>query len=535
MFRTRLTIALAVLAAAAVLQGAAAVWSIGQAETQVLRGRVASDIQLGFAELAGNKQRLKIWLARKQFDGEADASVRDHLLAEMQRNLSELDALAQRAVALDDTPTGRTRQAQRHDALAVLHRSVDELATSLRGSAPLGDARDARDAWAAAAALFDISDGRDLRSLLAESVAREAQAVAEKRAAADRSLAWLRGLWLATAATIALAALLLSAHFTRGLRRPLEALHAGANALRRGELAHRIPLTGRDEFAAVAEGMNLMAAELAEHRQREADARQGLEAQVQSRTAELQQALQALTQADTRRRQLFADISHELRTPTTVIRGEAEITLRGGDKPAEDYRAALGRIVDTSRQLGLVIDDLLTMARSDTDALALQRTPLDLSTPLAEALDQAAALAHERGVQVQPAPLPEGPLPLLGDAQRLRQLLLVVLDNAVRYSRTGGVVRTRVLRLPGPQPRCQVEVVDNGIGIAADELPHVFDRNFRGRQARSHRADGSGLGLAIGQALARAHGGELQVASRPGQGTTVTLSLPLRAGIGSPA
>jgi signal transduction histidine kinase len=118
---------------------------------------------------------------------------------------------------------------------------------------------------------------------------------------------------------------------------------------------------------------------------------------VAARTAELKGALQALRQADARRRQLFADISHELRTPTTAIRGEAEITLRGRDREAAEYRAALQRIVETSRQLGAVIDDLLAMARSDIDALALARRPIDLAEPLAEALAQAAPLAAERG------------------------------------------------------------------------------------------------------------------------------------------
>jgi signal transduction histidine kinase len=157
--------------------------------------------------------------------------------------------------------------------------------------------------------------------------------------------------------------------------------------------------------------------------------------------------------------------------------------------------------------------------------------------PLDEALEQARALAHERSVQVQADP-PGEALPLLGDPQRLRQLLTVLLDNAVRYSHAGGSVRARVRRVADAKGTAQAElqVADDGIGIPADELPHVFDRNFRGERARRHRADGSGLGLAIGAALARAHGGEIRIDSRSGAGTTVTLCLPLLSqGAAAPA
>jgi signal transduction histidine kinase len=328
------------------------------------------------------------------------------------------------------------------------------------------------------------------------------------------------------AATLAVLAVAAALHFTRALRRPLDLLSDGALRLRQGQLQHRIPLEGADEFSAVARSVNAMAVELEQHRAREAAQRQQLEAQVDARTAELREALQALGQADLRRRQLFADVSHELRTPTTAIRGEAEITLRGADRPAEDYKAALRRIVDTARQLATVIDDLLAMARSDIDALSLVKRPLDLADPVRDALLQAAALGAARGVKLQADALPAGRCGVLGDAQRLRQLLLILLDNAVRYSPDGAEVRLRLLPAEAGSPHCCVEVADDGIGIAAHELPQVFERHFRGEAARRQRPDGSGLGLAIAQALARAHGGQVTLSSTPGQGTVARLLLP---------
>jgi two-component system OmpR family sensor kinase len=245
----------------------------------------------------------------------------------------------------------------------------------------------------------------------------------------------------------------------------------------------------------------------------------------------LHEANQSLQQTDTRRRQLLADISHELRTPTTAIRGEAEITLRGGERPAEQYREALQRIVATSRQLGSVIDDLLAMARSDMETLSIVHQCVDLSEPLAAALAQALALAGERHIQIDAQAMPVHDVQVMGDAQRLSQLLLLLLDNAVRYSHPAGSVSLRWWRSEEAAPTLVLQVIDQGIGIPAEELHQVFDRHFRGRTARLHRAAGSGLGLPIAKALALAHGGSLTLESpsdeATGQGTRVELRLPL--------
>lgn len=527
MFGRRLTWALVFLAAAAVAECGLALWSLGVAWQQVLRVRVASDIQLGFSQLATDKQRLRLWAAQRQFDAGAELPALQALVLSMRTTLDRLDGLAAQAVAMDDRPSVRERQLQRRDALVVLRSSVEALAPLLAAMAPgAGDASSARQ-WAAANQSFDQADGRDLRRLLAESVAREDEAVREKRADTNRAMARMRLLWLSAAGTLGALALVLAVYFARALRRPLAALRDAALALQRGDLAHRIDLPGRDEFALLAGSVNTMAGELSRHREREAQLRHELERQVDERTLALSEALQALQTAEERRRRLFADISHELRTPTTVIRGEAEVTLRGRDKPLDEYQGALRRIADTARQLGLVIDDLLAVARSDIDTLAIQHAPLDFAQPFARAVEQAQALAAGQGVRLLPGTLPEQPLMLQGDAQRLRQLLVVLLDNAVRYSHRGGEVRTAVELASEAAPHLTVRVEDEGIGIDAEEATHAFEHRWRSERARRHRADGSGLGLTLARALARSHGGDIALAPRPGGGTIATLTLPL--------
>lgn len=529
MFRRRLTLSLGLLAAVAVLQGLGAAAALRVAEQQVERGRVASDIRTAFVELSATKQRLRNWVAQRQQGAGADPQVREALQRDMRGTLERLQTLSARAIELDDSAATGSEHLRRQDAMAVLATSVSELEQAVDAAEPLAPGADAQQAWLALTAVFDRSQGRDVRQLIADSLAREAAAVARERTAADTTLAWMRGFWLAMALTLALLATAAAAYFARALRRPLDHLSAGALALQQGQLQHRVPLDGVDEFSAVARSMNTLAAELEVHRAREAQARQRLEEQVAERTAALREALDALRDTDARRRQLFADISHELRTPTTAIRGEAEITLRGADRPADDYKAALRRIVDTAGQLAAVINDLLAMARSDIDSLSLVKRPVDLAEPVRDALLQAQALAVARGVGLHADEPPAGRCVVLGDAQRLRQLLLILLDNAVRYSHEGGEVRVALTGRAddgdGP-PTWVVEVRDQGIGIAPHELPQVFERHFRGQDARRQRPEGSGLGLPIAQSLARAHGGRIEVLPGVGRGTVARLTLP---------
>ena len=529
MFRRKLTIALLFLAAAAVLEGVVAVWALSVAERHVQRGRVASDIHLSFVELSATKQRLRTWVSQAKLGATVDISQRERLLSDLQKTLQRLQALSARAVMLDDTDVTRLVHVSRQDSIAVLERSFKQFTRTVENVAPLEPGTDARDAWQALSQLFDISDGRDLREIIASGIARETETVARERQAADSALKWMRILWLSAAATIALAAVLLATYFTRALRRPLDNLSHGALALERGELNNRIEVVGSDEFSAVAHSLNSMAAELSAHQLREAKTRHELEELVNARTAELQAALEAMQDMDSRRRQLFADISHELRTPTTIIRGEAEITLRGNSHNLVEYKTALQRIVDTARHLGLVIDDLLTMTRSDTDALALKRQPHDLMESLNKAIEQARILAHERNVRLHAPARPQLLTYVLGDGQRLRQMFVALLDNAVRYSRPGGEVKVEICRAMSNEnvPQCEIRVIDHGIGIPEAELARVFDRNFRGESARLFRADGSGLGLSIAKWLAKAHGGDVAIKSVPDLGTTAILRLPL--------
>ena len=539
MFRRQLSGVLLFLAACIVLQGVGAVFALREAERQVVRGRLASDIHQGFVQLSATKQHLRSWVTQHKIGAGGNPAERDALLQQMQRCLGELALLAQTSAALGLDGRDSEEHLARTDAVQVLGQNVHALGQALAQVKTLPADMPARMGWDTLSEVFEKSEGRDLRELIAQSIQRESAAMQRERQAADATLARIRWLWVGMALSLALLALGATVYFARALRRPIDELVRGAHMLRQGQLQYRVPLDDQDEFSDVARSMNAMAAALEKHQQQETEHRQRLESQVRERTSALHEANQSLQQTDTRRRQLLADISHELRTPTTAIRGEAEITLRGGERPAAQYREALQRIVATSRQLGSVIDDLLAMARSDMETLSMVPKRVDLSKPLADALAQAQALAGERHIQIDAQAMPAQAVHIMGDAQRLCQLLLLLLDNAVRYSHPAGCVSLRWWRSDEESPTLVLQVIDHGIGIPAEELHQVFDRHFRGRTARLHRAAGSGLGLPIAKALAQAHGGSLTLESpadeATGQGTRVQLRLPLLPERPSPA
>jgi DNA-binding response OmpR family regulator/signal transduction histidine kinase len=265
------------------------------------------------------------------------------------------------------------------------------------------------------------------------------------------------------------AAVVMALSLSRRLQQPLDRLLAGTQALQAGALDHRIATGSRDEFDHVAQSFNAMARELQSHRAAADAARHDLEVAVHDRTRELSAAHDTLKQLDERRRQLFADLGHELRTPATAIRGEAEIALRGKDKPTAEYRQALGRVISGIDQMTGLIHDLMLIAKAEADQLVMKPTSTDLPALLAEAVDQARTLGAAHRVDVQ--------------LDRLGQAVMIVLDNAVRYSPEGASVAVSLRTDPSV---ATIVVSDAGIGIDADELPHVFERFVRGQRARAH-------------------------------------------------
>jgi len=220
-------------------------------------------------------------------------------------------------------------------------------------------------------------------------------------------------------------------------------------------------------------------------------------------------------------RQFSADASHELRTPLTVIKGEAELALRR-PRPAEDYRLVLESTLEEIDRMTRIVDELLFLSRTDLGEVAIESLPVRLDTLVEDIRRQTAVLGQEHGVQVTVGSV--DPAPVLGDELRLRELLLNLVDNAVKYSRPGGKVEIALVR---ESATARLSVTDQGIGIDPEELGRIFDRFYRTDAARAHAKKGTGLGLSICKWIAEAHHGRIEVQSTVGQGSRFTVVLPL--------
>jgi len=308
---------------------------------------------------------------------------------------------------------------------------------------------------------------------------------------AMRRFAW----WLTGAGLVVLAIGLGGGWLVVGRAiRPVEAISDAARRISAGSLAERIPV-------------------------KEADSELGRLAEV------LNSTFARLEAAFDQQRRFTADASHELRTPIAVLLSETQLAL-ARERTADEYRETIAACQDTAQQMRRLTESLLALSRFDAGQEVMRRESFDLADLTREGADSVLPLARGRRVRLG---LALDPAPVIGDPDRLRQVVVNLLTNAIHYNREGGEVAVATRAANG---RAHLHVADSGIGIPAEQLPHVFDRFFRGDPARARARGRTGLGLAICKAIVEAHHGRLEVTSEPGAGSTFEATLPA-AGSGS--
>jgi heavy metal sensor kinase len=226
-------------------------------------------------------------------------------------------------------------------------------------------------------------------------------------------------------------------------------------------------------------------------------------------------------------RQFSADASHELKTPLTSIRGEAEVALLEERTPGQ-YRKTLQSIVDEVERMSAIVENLLLLARADAEQVTIRKDILLLEDVVLRVYEQMEPIARRKHVQLDLGEMAS--VEVAGDPLWLGQILTNLVNNAVKYTPQGGTVTISMVE-NAHRGSASVAVSDTGRGISAEHLPHIFDRFYRVDSGRSRDVGGVGLGLNIAQWAADAHGGEITVESEVGKGTTFTLKLPLRSSV----
>ena len=232
-----------------------------------------------------------------------------------------------------------------------------------------------------------------------------------------------------------------------------------------------------------------------------------------------ERALVPIRDAMRRQREFAADASHELRTPLALVRASIEHLRRHGDKPVAEVGAALDDIDTGAQRLTALVNDLLTLARTDSGAIELDRSAMDLGEVALDAAGDLAAAARAAGVEVE---VDAEPVPITGDVARLRQLIVILLDNAIRHASAAGGLRVE-MAVRGVDGEAILTVDDDGRGLRPEDVTRVFDRFWRAPDAPP---GGTGLGLAIGRWIVERHGGTISAANRPTGGARFEVRLP---------
>ncbi|MEN6412038.1 MAG: HAMP domain-containing sensor histidine kinase [Veillonellales bacterium] len=224
-----------------------------------------------------------------------------------------------------------------------------------------------------------------------------------------------------------------------------------------------------------------------------------------------------------KQQQFTADASHELRTPLAVIKSNAELLLRHPEHSVEQESIRITNILRETIRMNKLVTTLLTLTRADANQIDLRFAALNLSDLIHSLVGQFRPLAEIKKIELLSTVQPS--LKILADEERIYQMLVIVLDNALKYTNRQGKVQ---LLCYGQANSVVIQIEDTGCGIAAADMPHIFDRFFRGDKARSRETGGSGLGLAIAQWIVEKHNGKIQVESRIGMGTKFSIILPIK-------
>jgi signal transduction histidine kinase len=515
-FVTKLSLLFAGVMSLAIIGTGLALWGTHEAKFSVARTGLAHRSYEAYLSLSNHTYQLFKQFGDAMTIGDRDKGAMEReLLAKIRSDITRIRAIIAAEIQLGEDEVDEL------DHLARIESQIEALLQEYQAVLESGYAIPFRDEWERLSRILDERVDQDFALLTQQALDGENREVQIQEALTASRLRLNQWLAFSIAVLGALAGGFALWRLVRDLNAPIARLIDGAEALARGDRDHRIPVTGNSELDSVVRAFNNMADEIAVREQVLKASNRRLERAVAERTAELERLLATLKEAEADRRRLLADVSHELRTPLTIIRGEADIALRGEDRPPGEYRLALEKCREAARHTARLVDDLLFIARRESGEARLALHSVDLATLLPAVVEDCRSLANARASMRFTSDIRSATI--RGDSGRLRQVVAILLDNAARYG--GSSIEVRLRRL---EDSFAIIVCDDGPGLPAEDAARVFQRFYRGSNAAERYDRGSGLGLPVAKAIVEAHQGGITLESEPGQGVVVTVLLPDR-------
>ena len=518
--RTKLRFSVAALSLVALICALLLAWSTARSDLNQNRIMLAYESLGGFLQLKGN-----VYQTFKQ--------ARRDLLSERGHFAFDIDQAEQRIIAiLDDIGAATDAENKLYGTpdlqigdqyLKDLNRELAKAFIDIKAAAEMIATGQVENGQAATIQTLEVQIDKRVSALIEQAIRLEETHLELAR---ENSVFVQRVSHLVAVVAVVVAAGLsgfVSLTLVKRVRTGFHALEFGAEKFAANHLAHRIEMEGKDEFATLACRFNSMAQQIQRKQTDLEQSRATLELRVIERTADLREANQELEQRDGLRRQFFADICHELRTPITAIRGEAEVALRAKVDRQEVRETALKTIVSLSEHLTRNVSELFLVARGQVGALDVEMNRLDLCRVVLESSCQVHGIVAEHG-GVLDVDLPSNPIWIEGDEGRLIQLISILVTNSIVHSQKGVEITISARSEPGS---VNLTVSDNGPGIPADDRLHVFERFYKGKDGKGRKSLGTGLGLPIARSLSNAHGGTIRVAGSMSGGTSITVALPI--------
>lgn len=520
LFRTKLLVAFIALGAVAIGSASLLIVSSQRNEVNQMRSSLAHEGLSGYFQLSGAVFRTFKQTRRDLISGpgsfafdfdQADQEIRSTLDAIEQVLVAE----AAQMQSLDSEGTFANLAALRFEVLQAL--SDIQTASDMIVSGQMEEGRQKA---------IDVLQGQvdvDIATLIQDAITlqRAELATAQQEIRAVQKTAETTA-WVAAILAVILSGgifLTLLPRFQTGLR----ALDAGAKAYTANNLSYTIDLPGQDELSVVARSFTTMARQMQLKQDALETARQELELRVAQRTSALSAANTELRESDALRRQFFADIGHELRTPVSAIRGEAEVALRAKTNRTDAQAAALRTIISISEELTAGVGDLFLIAREMAGVLDFRTGVIDLNYVVSLGIEQIQSLLGQRDATIS-VHLPPHHLYIHGETSRIAQLVRILISNALEHAPHAVRIDVSIF-IQGDT--AVLSIADDGPGIPEQDWPRIFDRFVKGSAQTGNRTTGTGLGLAIAKAIVLAHGGTVSAQQSPSGGAEIVARFPL--------